>query len=274
MKMESRSSSGTGQEEQAGITNCPGTSSSLLTLPYTDFGARQYSPTLSRWLVPDPMSEKYYDVSPYAYCVNNPVNLVDPNGGIVTDYFDQTGNYLTSDNIDNGIIKITNEEIVQMASLLSDSQKFSYLNDNSVTLNKAFSYGIIDEDAALRIFEHYNKTGLPLVVDDTLSGNFATNNAEDVKSFRISVNIQKCLTTDKQGFTLDNYFDIHNALNIHEGQGHYQRIREMGPQKYSEIPVSERERKAIEIQMRDSSWKKTTQKFKLGVLKYYMQNKK
>lgn len=80
MKMESRSSSGTGQEEQAGITNSPGSSSSLLSLPYTDFGARQYSPTLSRWLVPDPMSEKNYDVSPYAYCANDPVNLVDPDG--------------------------------------------------------------------------------------------------------------------------------------------------------------------------------------------------
>ena len=47
---------------------------------YSDFGARQYSPTLSRWLVPDPMGEKYYDVSPYAYCAGNPVNLVDPEG--------------------------------------------------------------------------------------------------------------------------------------------------------------------------------------------------
>ena len=49
-------------------------------VPYTDFGARQYSPSLSRWLVPDPMGEEYYDVSPYAYCAGNPVNLVDPDG--------------------------------------------------------------------------------------------------------------------------------------------------------------------------------------------------
>ena len=47
---------------------------------YSDFGARQYSPSISRWLVPDPMGEKYYDVSPYAYCAGNPVNLVDPGG--------------------------------------------------------------------------------------------------------------------------------------------------------------------------------------------------
>ena len=47
---------------------------------YIDFGARQYSPSISRWLVPDPMGEKYYDVSPYAYCAGNPINLVDYNG--------------------------------------------------------------------------------------------------------------------------------------------------------------------------------------------------
>ena len=47
---------------------------------YTDFGARQYSPTLRRWMTPDPMSEKYYGTSPYAFCNNNPVRFADDNG--------------------------------------------------------------------------------------------------------------------------------------------------------------------------------------------------
>ncbi len=49
-------------------------------IKYTDFGARLYSPGLGRWIAPDPANEKYYDLSPYAYCANNPVNLVDPDG--------------------------------------------------------------------------------------------------------------------------------------------------------------------------------------------------
>ncbi len=28
----------------------------------------------------DPLCEKYYSVSPYAYCENNPIMLTDPNG--------------------------------------------------------------------------------------------------------------------------------------------------------------------------------------------------
>ena len=47
---------------------------------YIDFGARQYNPSLRRWMTPDPLSEKYYGISPYAFCNNNPVNLVDPDG--------------------------------------------------------------------------------------------------------------------------------------------------------------------------------------------------
>jgi RHS repeat-associated protein len=44
------------------------------------FGARYYSSDLSIWLSVDPMSGKYPSFSPYVYCANNPVKLVDPDG--------------------------------------------------------------------------------------------------------------------------------------------------------------------------------------------------
>ena len=45
-----------------------------------DYGARQYNPVTARWDRVDPLSEKYYSVSPYAYCANNPVRYIDPDG--------------------------------------------------------------------------------------------------------------------------------------------------------------------------------------------------
>ena len=45
-----------------------------------DYGVRQYDPTLYRWDRMDPHCEKYYNVSPYAYCHNNPVMMIDPDG--------------------------------------------------------------------------------------------------------------------------------------------------------------------------------------------------
>ncbi len=47
---------------------------------YSYFGARYYNPELSIWLSVDPMAEKYPSLSPYAYCANNPVMIVDPDG--------------------------------------------------------------------------------------------------------------------------------------------------------------------------------------------------
>ena len=44
------------------------------------FGARYYRSDLSIWLSVDPMSDKYPSLSPYVYCADNPIKLVDPNG--------------------------------------------------------------------------------------------------------------------------------------------------------------------------------------------------
>ena len=49
-------------------------------LPWQDFGARMYDPDLARWTTQDPLADQYHGISPYAYCNNNPVNFVDPDG--------------------------------------------------------------------------------------------------------------------------------------------------------------------------------------------------
>ena len=49
-------------------------------LDFYDYHARAYDPVLMRFNIPDPHAEKYYNTSPYAYCANNPVNFVDPDG--------------------------------------------------------------------------------------------------------------------------------------------------------------------------------------------------
>jgi len=47
---------------------------------YSYFGSRYYNSELSIWLSVDPMSDKYPSLSPFAYCANNPLILIDPNG--------------------------------------------------------------------------------------------------------------------------------------------------------------------------------------------------
>jgi RHS repeat-associated protein len=49
-----------------------------------DYGARQYYSILGRWDRMDPLCEKYYSISPYAYCSNNPTNAIDSDGKFIT----------------------------------------------------------------------------------------------------------------------------------------------------------------------------------------------
>ena len=42
--------------------------------------ARWYYPAIMRTTTMDPLAEKYYSISPYAWCGNNPVKFVDPDG--------------------------------------------------------------------------------------------------------------------------------------------------------------------------------------------------
>ena len=57
-----------------------------------DFGARLFSAADSRWTTPDRLCEKFYPVSPYAYCAGDPVNKID-SFGLDIYYFNEDGSY-------------------------------------------------------------------------------------------------------------------------------------------------------------------------------------
>ncbi len=49
-------------------------------LDWYDYGARNYDAFLPIFTSLDPHCEGYYNISPYAYCANNPINAIDPTG--------------------------------------------------------------------------------------------------------------------------------------------------------------------------------------------------
>jgi RHS repeat-associated protein len=90
-----------------------------------DFGARQLDEMVPGFLTVDPLCEKYYSVSPYVYCLNNPVKFVDPDGRVVR----------LANNYAGGM-----ENIAKIAATSLGSQVMSHLigRNETYTLNSTF----------------------------------------------------------------------------------------------------------------------------------------
>jgi len=63
-----------------------------LGLDSYDYGARMYNAQIGRWFQQDPVSEKYFGVTPYNYTLNNPISLFDLDGRDAIIEFDRDEN--------------------------------------------------------------------------------------------------------------------------------------------------------------------------------------
>ena len=77
--------------QSIGASAPAGTPAAAAGNPYLDFGARLYDPRTASWLSHDPLAEKYYGISPCAYCFNSPIIVFDPDGK--DGYVSNAGNY-------------------------------------------------------------------------------------------------------------------------------------------------------------------------------------
>ena len=116
------------------------------SIGYTDFGARQYNSALRRWMTPDPHSEKFYGISPYAFCNNNPVNFVDPDGeaiyqinskGYITlvDNTDEVHQLYFVDNDGNrtgDMVTLSDSKAFESLSKSDNNQNSTYRTDSNI----------------------------------------------------------------------------------------------------------------------------------------------
>ena len=75
-------------------------------LGFLDYGARMYDMSVGRWFGMDPLAERYAGLSGYVFSGNNPLILVDENGGFFTHYVDKDYNVLfqTDDGSDDVVM--------------------------------------------------------------------------------------------------------------------------------------------------------------------------
>ncbi|MBR1727437.1 MAG: hypothetical protein IJ724_12480 [Muribaculaceae bacterium] len=103
-------------------------------LDWYDSQARMYDPLLGRTPTMDPLSEKYYPISPYAWCGGNPILLADLNGqklvfadGSSRQFqhdFKITQEYLNNHNVGDLIAKLDKREEVIIISETDGKSSF------------------------------------------------------------------------------------------------------------------------------------------------------
>ena len=204
--------------------------------PYLDFGARVYDPRTAAWLSQDPLSEKYYSISPYAYCAGNPVNLVDPDGLDV----------IPKSVVELEIIRNTLPEDARMFVQLNESGSINkellnmYLSDNYnfQSLSEMVNSKMTIQFSVSEDFDYYDSYGL-LHNDGKLSYGGIDSDFKDVNFESVSGlttgemgNYGKTLFPDLEGLqnSSSNNIEIylHPSLSrigaaeafSHEGYGH------------------------------------------------------
>ncbi|MSL31213.1 RHS repeat-associated core domain-containing protein, partial [Escherichia coli] len=115
-------------------------------LNWYDYGARMYDPALGRWHVVDPSSEKYYGVTPYAYCNNNPIKNIDLDG---RDWYlhEATGQLYYNKGMNQKQITFNDNLYTRvgannMLGDMKDITEKSYDYEESVSLAQAHGYAI------------------------------------------------------------------------------------------------------------------------------------
>ena len=113
------------------------------------YGARYLNPTSSIWYGVDPLFEKYPHSSPYTYCINNPVKLIDLDGCSYSPVYDFNGNFLGTD--DDGL---------QGEAIIMDKKDFrqGMSHADALSKNKGVN-GLNSKEAKKKYEKHY--AGLP-----------------------------------------------------------------------------------------------------------------
>jgi RHS repeat-associated protein len=134
---------------------------------YTYFGARYYDSDLSVWLSVDPMADERSWVSPYSYCQNNPVVLVDPRG-MIDDWYmnEETGELYYNKNRSSQTTQYNNKTYTRigdnnMFGDMGNTTEKSFNYDESISFANEHGYAIVPTQQLLNrnYYVYYVPTG-------------------------------------------------------------------------------------------------------------------
>ncbi|GHV17568.1 hypothetical protein FACS1894169_12980 [Bacteroidia bacterium] len=104
-----------------------------------DYSARYYESAIGRFTTVDPLAEKYYSISPYAYCANNPLRYVDLKGDSLTYHGDRDaainmhnthlGGYYTTSIDENGLVSMSAVSGMDLSKMTPEQKAYADVLD-------------------------------------------------------------------------------------------------------------------------------------------------
>ena len=162
------------------------------------YGSRYYSSELSIWNSTDPMADKYPSLTPYNYCANNPVKLIDPNGEEI---------WINGEASDKAVEQLQNK-MQNLQISRADNGKIFVSGDAKTKQEKEFIKAINNSNIVVKV-EALNQEKCKTDVGDAFLGN-KLNKDKSIVIANHYVNPDKLATNDT--FVGD---DVSGALLLH-----------------------------------------------------------
>ena len=232
-----------------------------------DYGARQYDPILPKWDRIDPLAEKNPNMTPYHFCHDNPVNMIDPDG--MDDYYTNNGQFIFRDDKETDNIIIRNQSLYYMKSMggaewinpdtpIEDvelsAKAYSNIFTNILSKMKDVDVGELHNGkVSVTVWENSNDN-LGICTKDRY--NDAGKDGETLAETGVLksngdrvVSLYMFPKGTEEKAILNTVANIQNLLGAHEFLGHYKN----GWSNHSKV---------VPFQRKHSTWNKTTKEFK------------
>ena len=246
----------------------------MFGLNWYDYGARSYDAALCQWFNPDALAGKYPSISPYAYCMNNPINAFDPdgndsyyttNGVYICDNLKETDNiyivsgykYLRQIELGKWLVQFQGKTPITKADISAEAYSNIFTDilkrlgyDTSMLMNGKISVNVLENNKS--------NSGPLYNLKDYANAprNYPWSNAEVASEYKkydgkIQITANVVLSDFERRNYLSTISNIESILGVHEFLGH------------GILGLTKKEHwKILDMQKNHPSWEKTTRVFK------------